>query len=207
VNRSAYYELLKGKAREIRAEFGLTSPQVRLSDLRRIYKAYGIRIDLWPYRLKKVRGAYFPDEFGPSVLIAKSLPPEPRIFTLAHELKHHIFDGGSIHLDLEDMEAVEIGAEVFAAELIFPESAFCLWAQKLGIVPRACKPTDIVRLKKETRTTLSYLGLVKRAYWLGYAIKGSLDKIKWKNLEEEVFGEPLYKKIQRQRKANTRLQI
>jgi hypothetical protein len=45
---NAYYEELKTLARQVRAENGLSTPRVLRSDMRRIYKAYGIRIDLWP---------------------------------------------------------------------------------------------------------------------------------------------------------------
>jgi len=60
------------------------------SDLRRIYRTEGIRIDLWPYKFKGLRGAYFNDELGPTVLLAKGLPQDPMVFTMAHELKHHV---------------------------------------------------------------------------------------------------------------------
>jgi len=31
-------------------------------------------------------------EFGQSVMLAKGQPPEPTVFTKAHELKHHFVD-------------------------------------------------------------------------------------------------------------------
>jgi hypothetical protein len=57
----------------------------------------------------------------------------------------------------------------------------------------------LVRLKHESRTTLSYAGLAKRAEFLGYAGVGSLAKIKWKKIEEEIYGEPIHKWLQRRR--------
>ncbi len=68
----------------------------------------------------------------------------------------------------------------------------------------ACTPQVLVHLKRETRTTLSYAGLAKRAEFLGFAERGSLANVKWKKLEEQLFGEPLYKRILRKRKGRTR---
>jgi hypothetical protein len=57
--RSQYYDELKQLAREVRGEYGLDSPRVLRSDLRRIYRDQGIRIDLWNHNFKRLRGAYF----------------------------------------------------------------------------------------------------------------------------------------------------
>src|SRR5574341_1033479 len=92
MNRFQYYQEMKGLARQVRAAHRLETPRVLRSDLRRIYREYQIRIDPWPYKLKHLRGAYFHDQIGTAVMIADHLPPEPRIFTLAHELKHHLVD-------------------------------------------------------------------------------------------------------------------
>ena len=51
MSRSDYYRDMKDLARKVRAEYGLASCRVQNSDLRRIYKAEGVRIDIWPYRL------------------------------------------------------------------------------------------------------------------------------------------------------------
>lgn len=42
--------------------------------------------------------------------------------------------------------------------------------------------------------------MVKKAYFLGFARNGILDNVKWMKLEEEMYGVPIYKQIQRQRK-------
>jgi len=71
--------------------------------------------------------AYFNDEYGVTVLLAGGLPDDPTIFTMAHELKHHLVDstaGTVLCRTDEQMRRVEIGAEVFAAELIYPEKDF-----------------------------------------------------------------------------------
>ena len=82
-----------------------------------------------------------------------------------------------------------------AAELIYPEAAFADDLQAMGISGGRCTPEAIVRLKRNTRTTLSYAGLVKRAEFLGFAAPGALEGVKWRVLEESIFGPPLYKQI------------
>lgn len=197
-----YYEEIRALARQVRQEQGLTGSRVLRSDLRRLYRAYGIKIDLWPHKFKALRGAYFDDELGPTVMLARHLPPEPLIFTMAHELKHHLVDRGrSIsYCDASNQrEPVEIGAEIFAAELIFPEQEFFAQLRQMGIGPRQCTPEVLVRLKRETQTTLSYAGLAKRAEFLGLASPGSLGQVAWKKLEEQLYGEPFYKQFVRAR--------
>jgi Zn-dependent peptidase ImmA (M78 family) len=161
--RSQYYEALKNLARETRTGYGIASVRVLRSDLRRIYSDQGIRIDLWDHKLKNLRGAYFNDELGPTVMLSKGLPEDPMVFTMAHELKHHLADS-SLSVSYCDYsnqtEPIEIGAEVFAAELIYPEFQFASDMQARGITIGGCTPELIVRLKRETRTTLSYAGLV-----------------------------------------------
>lgn len=203
MKRYAYYEKLKALARQIRNEHGLNTPRVLRSDLRGIYRAYGITIDLWPHKFKQLRGAYFFDSIGPTVMLARYLPNEPLIFTMAHELKHHLTDRDSVLLYCgmsNENEVLEIGAEIFAAELIFPEQEFVDYLKQMGIDVNKCTPEVLVSLKRETKTTLSYAGLAKRAEQLGFAPRDSLAKIKWKKLEEKIYGEPLYKRILRNRR-------
>lgn len=205
--RSQYYEALKKLARETRAEYGLTSPRVLRSDLRRIYRDQGIRIDLWDQKFTKLRGAYFNDDLGPTVMLCKGLPEDPMVFTMGHELKHHLSDS-ELSLSYCDSsnqsEPIEIGAEVFAAELIYPEEEFADDLQAMGVSMGRSTPESIVRLKHHTRTTLSYAGLVKRAEFLGFASDGALQGVKWKKLEESIFGPPLYKQILARRGARRR---
>lgn len=203
MSRWSYYEKLKALAREQRAKHGLSTPRVLRSDLRRIYRAQGIvRVDLWRHKFKHLRGAYFCDDLGPTVMLAASLPEEPRIFTMAHELKHHLVDQGvalSYCASTNENEEIEIGAEVFAAELIFPDAAFKAAMAQRAIGAGACTAEGLVHTKRETTTTLSYAGLVKKAEWLGFAKGGSLQGVKWKKLEEALYGEPVYKRILRSR--------
>jgi uncharacterized protein DUF955 len=205
VNRSAYYESMKRFARDLRERFSLHSPRVTRSDLRTIYREEGIRVDLWPHKLRNLRGAYFRDDCGPSVMLAKGLPEEPMVFTMAHELKHHFHDEGLSFCDVSnEQNYIEIGAEVFAAELIFPEADFIGAANTCGVRLGHVEPADIIRLKRDTKTTLSYTSLVKRIDFLGFAPASTFVRVRWKKLEEELYGEPLYKKLLRRRAAKKR---
>jgi Zn-dependent peptidase ImmA (M78 family) len=210
MTRTAYYERLKRLARQVRATNGLDTPRVLKSDLRRIYRKEGIKIDLWDHKFRHLRGAYFNDDLGATVMLVKGLPPEPTIFTMAHELKHHLVDQGlalspcdpralSREEESSALEPIEIGAEVFAAELIFPEPDFAATMATLGIGACQCTPEALIRVRQHTRTTMSYAALAKRAEFLGFAPSGSLGKIQWKKLEEELLGEPVYKRVQRAR--------
>jgi Zn-dependent peptidase ImmA (M78 family) len=183
-------------AGQIRDQYGLQTPRVLKSDLRRIYKDQGIHIDLWPYKLRKLRGAYFNDAEGASVMLARGLPDDPMIFTMGHELKHHLVDRDSIVAlcDPSNQSAeIEIGAEIFAAEMIYPECMFRDDLLRLGVTIGSCTAEQLVTLKRETKTTLSYAGIAKRAEFLGFAPQNSLAKVAWKKLEESIYGVPFYK--------------
>src|SRR5438270_13009923 len=78
--RFQYYERMKVLARESRAAHGIAGPRVLRSDMKRIFKEEGITFDYWPGPLKKIRGAYFNDEAGATIMIRKGLPPDPSIF-------------------------------------------------------------------------------------------------------------------------------
>lgn len=165
--------------------------------MRCIYRAEGIRIDLWPYKLKKLRGAYFNDDDGPSVMLAKSLPQDPMVFTMGHELKHHLVDRDKVVAlcDTSNQSAeIEIGAEIFAAELIYPEEMFRADLASIGVQAGGCTARHIIDLKRGTNTTLSYAGLSKRAEFMGLAAPKSLSNVAWKKLEESIYGVPFYRR-------------
>jgi hypothetical protein len=188
---------MKVLARQVRLDYGLTTPRVLRSDLRRIYRDKGVKIDLWPHRLKQLRGAYFYDELGATVMLVKGLPEAPMVFTMAHELKHHLTDRDAVvsYCAAKNQdEPSEIGAEVFAAELIFPEGDFISLMNEMGVQPGRCSPEDIVRLRCTSHTTLSYAGLAKRAVFLDYASASSLEGVKWVKLEEQIYGVPFYRR-------------
>ncbi len=136
-------------------------------------------------------------------MLAKGLPNDPAIFTMGHELKHHLVDRENIVslCDPSNQSAeVEIGAEVFAAELIYPEQMFRENLLSMGVTVGSCTPQQLVTLKRETQTTLSYAGLAKRAEFLSFAPQNSLGKIAWKKLEESIYGVPFYKQTIARRK-------
>ena len=187
MNTQKYYEDLKQLAREVRAEHGLTSPRVLPSDLMRIYDCYGIEIDQWPYRFRNLRGAFINDHIGPTVMLAKGLPQDPMVFTMAHELKHFFRDRdlGISYCDQSNLnKSLEVGAEIFAAELLFPDRDFMSHMNAMGIRRDQCLPRTLVQLKRKTGTTLSYAGLAIKAERLGYAPSHSLTTIKtWRRFE------------------------
>ena len=187
MNTQQYYEDLKLLARQVRAENGLSSPRVLPSDLRRIYAKHGIEVDEWPYRFRTMRGAFINDEIGTTVMLAKGLPRDPMVFTMAHELKHFFRDRdlGISYCDQSNLnKSLEIGAEIFAAELIFPDRDFISHMSAMAIRRDQCLPRTLIQLKRKTGTTLSYAGLAIKAERLGYAPSHSLTTIKtWRRLE------------------------
>ena len=187
MNTHNYYEDLKALARQVRAEHGLTSPRVLPSDLMRIYAQYGIVLDEWPYRFRHLRGAFINDHLGITIMIAKGLPQDPMVFTMAHELKHFFRDRdlGISYCDQSNLnKSLEVGAEIFAAELLFPDRDFIAHMKKMGIRTNQCLPKNLISLKRQTGTTLSYAGLAIKAERLGFAPAHSVTTIKtWRRLE------------------------
>ena len=187
MNVQNYYEDLKQLARRVRAENGLSSPRVLPNDLMRIYAKYEITVDEWPYRFKHLRGAFINDHLGTTVMLAKGLPRDPMVFTMAHELKHFFRDRdlGISYCDQSNMtKSLEIGAEIFAAELLFPDRDFVAHMKIMGIRQDQCLPKTLIQLKRQTGTTLSYAGLAIKAEKLGFAPSHSVTTIKtWRRLE------------------------
>jgi hypothetical protein len=187
VNTQRYYEDLKLLAREVRAENGLSSPRVLPGDLMRIYAKHEIEVDEWPYRFRNLRGAFINDDLGMTVMLAKGLPQDPMVFTMAHELKHFLRDRdlGISYCDQSNLsKSIEAGAEIFAAELIFPDRDFISLMTRMGIRTNQCLPKNLIQLKRQTGTTLSYAGLAIKAERLGFAPSYSLTTIKtWRKLE------------------------
>ncbi|MDX2240028.1 MAG: ImmA/IrrE family metallo-endopeptidase [Leptolyngbyaceae cyanobacterium bins.302] len=210
MSRYEYYEELKELARQQRLEHELTTPRVLRSDLRRIYKQHGIRLDLWPPKgamsngvIKTLRGAFFCDEYGVSVMISRTLPDAPAIFTMAHEFKHFLVDRASGAImcgETNQNERIEIGAEVFAAEFLYPDQDFREDLLQMGVKPGECTPEDLVRLKHERQATLSYKGMSKKAEFLKFASLEVFEGVKWQSLEEKIYGIPIYKQVQQYRK-------
>jgi hypothetical protein len=80
MNRPAYYEDLKSLAREKRAHYGVDTAAFGLREVRRIYKAEGIRIDPWPLP-HKIKALYMCADGDCSVAIQPTLPDAPKIST------------------------------------------------------------------------------------------------------------------------------
>ena len=194
MNSQSYYEDLKALARQVRAENGLTSPRVLPTDLIRIYAKHGITLDEWPYRFKNLRGAFINDHLGATIMIAKGLPQDPKVFTMAHELKHFFRDRdlGISYCDQSNLnKSIEIGAEIFAAELLFPDRDFVAHMNRMGVRTKQCLPKNLIQLKRQTGTTLSYAGLAIKAERLDFAPSHSLTTIKtWRKLEA-LYSPPL----------------
>ncbi len=74
------YERMRQLANDMRNQYSISGARVTKSQIRQIYKNRGIQVDYWPGALKHLRGAYFPNEGSPSVMIATKLPDEQQIF-------------------------------------------------------------------------------------------------------------------------------
>jgi hypothetical protein len=191
------YHAAQARAQQVRSDHNITGPCLKLRQMRALYKAHGIDLIYWDVKLKVLRGVYINDEDGPTVMVYKGLPDDPKLFTLAHELKHHLIDNGACSTVDGDSATREIAAEVFAAELLLPESVFISEMTQRSMVRGGQSAIEdvklaILNLKRDTSTTLSYTGLAKRAERLGYASKGTLTTVRWKKLEIAHFGVPFY---------------
>ncbi len=198
MTRSDYYESLKQLARQKRDRHQVVTSALGLREVRAIYKAEGVTVDLRPLSVT-IRAVYMCDDDDPSVLVNKKLPDEPRLFAMVHELKHHYCDRAAIEQgglrcgDYNANQQIEIGAEVFAAEFIFPEAEFLQLIQSLGINGHGCSPEQIVEIKRACQAKVSYKFLRKRLEWFRIIEPGQFEKIQFQKLEEEIYGPPLYK--------------
>jgi Zn-dependent peptidase ImmA (M78 family) len=183
VKDTGYYYEMRELALEVRARNEIEGPDVSMREMWKVYRTEGIGELHFRHGFKQLRGAYFNDEYGVTVMLAGGLPDEPTIFTMAHELKHHLVDsnaGTVLCRSDEQMRRVEIGAEVFAAEFIYPEKDFVydLFRMLRGM-PQSINPDVLVELKRKTETTLSYAALAKRAILLGLADEGTFKDVHW----------------------------
>lgn len=209
MDRNTYYEELKALAREKRALHGVNTQAFGLREMRRIYKAEGIRIDSWPLR-PKIKAMYMCEDGDYSVAVQRTLPDEPKLFALAHELKHHYRDqdvingtGGYILCgDYNANEMIEKGAEVFAAEFIYPAAEFVEDLARMNV--KTWHPEDVVHFKRQTKAKVSYKYICKRLEWMNLIERGEFDGIQFQKLEEQMFGVPFWK-ARRGRRPRTAL--
>lgn len=198
-----HYTEARKLATSIRAKYGLTTARVMVTDLRKIYKQEGIKqFEYWDKFSVRIKGAYFNDEHGTTVVISKRLITqiEPKVFTMAHELKHHLADnvsGVSFCSDDNEKVLVERAADAFASELIYPVNLLIQDLQSRRIEKGEGTANDIVCLKHETRTTLSHSALALKVARLGYC-DASILKTRWHMLRNE-----LYPEYTRYRKASS----
>ncbi|MBS1867912.1 MAG: ImmA/IrrE family metallo-endopeptidase, partial [Acidobacteria bacterium] len=165
---------------------GIIGPDVSMREMWRVYREEGIEELHFRGGFKRLRGAYFNDEYGVTVMLARGLPDDPTIFTMAHELKHHLVDseiGTVLCRTEEERRRIEVGAEVFAAEFIYPEKDFVYdLFRLLRGMPHHVSPEILVKLKRETGTTLSHTALAKRAVLLRLADEKAFDDVRWRDL-------------------------
>jgi len=197
MGRHAYYEDLKTLARTKRAEYGVETASFGLREVRGIYRAEGIRLDRYPLP-SKIKALYMCADDDFAVAVQPKLPNEPKLFALVHELKHHYRDRealgvGVIHCgDYDRNEQIEKGAEVFAAEFIYPEAEFAR-----DLVPRGItiwRPEDVVSLKRDCKAKVSYMFLSKRLERLELVAPGAFAGVKFQNLERDMYGVPFYRR-------------
>lgn len=195
---STYYQDVKLLAREKRLQHGVLTASFGLRQVRDIYKAEGIKIDMWPLP-RSIKALYMCDNGVCSVALQRNLPDEPKLFALVHELKHHYLDRDALATDMlsasgdwNARDPIEIGAEVFAAEFIYPEEECLSDIQSANV--RTWTAADVVALKRRCPAKVSYAFLVKRLEWFRLVERGAFKGIKFKKLEESIFGVPYYKK-------------
>lgn len=126
---------------------------------------------------------------------------------MAHELKHHLVDFelaksgalGCQFLSWSEGSPIEIGAEIFASELIYPESECVDLVNKLGITSSCCTPELVVILKRQSPAPVSYKFLVKRLERFQIITKNQFATVKFQKLEEQMHGLPNYLRRRRTR--------
>lgn len=148
-----------------------------------------------PYKIKAI---YMCADGDFSVAIRRTLPDEPKLFALVHELKHHYRDqeiirAGIIHCgDYNQNELSEKGAEVFAAEFIYPEAEFLNDLKSLSV--DVWETANVVYLKRRCKAKVSYKFICKRLERLGLISRGQFTDVKFKILEEQIYGVPFYRR-------------
>lgn len=198
MDNSGQFEHLKQLAREKRKLYNVDTARLGLKEVRSIYKAEGIKIDYYPLG-NKIKAVYLCDDGYCSVALQRNLPEEPKIFALLHELKHHYCDqeilrDGRIHCgDYNMQDPIEIGAERFAAEFIYPIREFAYDVSLLNI--SNWTKEDIVRLKKNCKAKVSYMYLRRRLSELNLIDFKDFEKVKFQSLEYEMYGMPYHKRV------------
>jgi Zn-dependent peptidase ImmA (M78 family) len=198
VSRTPYYQELRALALEKRREYGVATADISLSTLRRIYKLEHIQIDFSDAPVRKMKAAYFCEDGDASVLIKRRLPEIPRLFALAHELKHHLCDRDELMLCCWDITnrspVIEIGAEEFAAEFIYPLEEFVELLGRMDIDQGHCTAERVVDFKRICPAKVSYTNICKRLERLGAIQRGAFQQVQFQKLEDALYGVPFYRR-------------
>lgn len=188
---------MESLAREVREKYADKLVKVNLTSLKAIYKAEGLELEYRSINSARIRAMYFCDEVGCTVMVKKELRMEQKLFSMAHELKHHLADRDDIEAgtyfcgDYHANARVEVGAEVFAAELIYPRSEVIREWSSFGLSAQ-CSAEDIVRFKVRFGRPISYRTLLKRLELCKLVVTSRFDGTKFKVLEDKLFP-PFYK--------------
>lgn len=200
LNRTEYYQQCRVLAQTKRHEHAVVTASLNLLVMARIYKREGIAIDRRKLKGNRIKAAYYCDDGERSVLLNTTPPREPRLFALAHELKHHYLDqekimNGQIECgDYNANEVIEKGAEVFAAEFIYPELEMRQLVGQMGITSRSCTAQTIVEFKRACPACISYTFIVKRFVRFGLCQRETFSKVQFTKIEEQIYGLPIYKR-------------
>lgn len=189
---TAYYKEMRSLAQEKRGQYALSTPEINLSGVRSIYKQEGIEIHGRKGGLKKLKAAYFNNIDGCCILLNMGLPEEPRLFAMLHELKHHYVDREHLKQQhcyevYDSSPEIEIGAEVFAAEFIFPEEEFI--AHVARIVPDGNITAEgVVDIKYSSPARVSYTFIIKTLERLRLIRKGQFKGVRFDKLHAARYG-------------------
>lgn len=96
--------------------------------------------------------------------------------------------------DYNANEVIEKGAEVFAAEFIYPEMEMRQLIGQMGITNLSCTARTIVEFKRACRACISYTFIVKRFVRFGLCDATAFSKVQFTKIEEQIFGVPVYKR-------------
>lgn len=209
MNRNEYYKQMRDLALQMRDKHNVETRLLNKMKIRKIYKDEEVRIDKWDIKSSRIRAAYFCDNDDYSVMVNKRLPKEPYLFALVHELKHHYVDRDIIRTgkvrcgNYNANELIEKGAEVFAAEFIYPEDEMREHLEALGITQHNCTPETVVEFKRSCPAIISYTFIRKRIERFGFCEREKFKQVQFQKLEEELYGLPIYKTDVVQGKAST----
>lgn len=198
INQNEYFQELKTLALQKRVQLNIESKKLNLNVVKNIYKSEGIILDYRKIKSRRIRAAYFCDDVDCSVLANTSLPRIPKIFSLIHELKHHLVDrekiinGEIVCGDYNENKTIEVGAEIFAAEFIYPEAEMFSDCQEFGINCDNCTKENVVNFKRYCEVPISYTFLEKRFVFFNFISKGSFKNVRFQKLEEIMYP-PIYK--------------